>query len=177
MQGNSGANDHLVVSLQGARDCRGYKLGYAADEEFYVVNEYFVDGDQLKCRGFDGRVLRGQKPAIGHNGHAAFTLLDNVLSFQALYGITDPVDAAGRSRPVRYVDASQLPAAYASNAQVVTIRLAIVIKGDGQVFLDQPATFKLLNENSITAPDNGMYKAFETTVTLRNVRNFARGSA
>ncbi|WP_371195808.1 PilW family protein [Glaciecola sp. SC05] len=177
LQGSSGASDHLVVSMQGTRDCRGYKLGYAADEEFYVVNEYFVEDNKLKCRGFDGRVLRGQKPATGHNGHAAFTLLDNVLSFQALYGITDPADVNGHSRPVRYVDASQLTAAYAANAQVVTLRLAIVIKGDGEVFLDQPATFKLLNENPITAPDNGMYKAFETTITLRNMRNFARGSA
>lgn len=176
-QGANGANDFLVVSMQGTRDCRGYKLGYAADEEFYVVNEYFIDSGKLKCRGFDGRVLRGQKPAIGHNNHAAFTLLDNVLSFQVLYGITDPMDIAGRARPVRYIDASQLPAAYAANAQVVTIRLAIVIKGDGEASLDQPATFKLLNENSITAPDNGMYKVFETTITLRNMRNFARGVA
>lgn len=177
LQGNSGASDHVVVGMQAARDCRGYKLGYAVDEEFYVVNEYFVDAGKLKCRGFDGRVLRGQKPAVDHNSHSAFTLLDNVLSFQALYGVTDPADIDGHSRPVRYVDASELGAIYAANAHVVTIRLAIVIKGDGEVFLDQAATFKLLNENSITAPDNGMYKAFETTVTLRNMRNFARGIA
>lgn len=177
LQGANGANDHVVVSLQGTRDCRGYKLGYAPDEEFYVVNEYFVENGALRCRGFDGRVLRGQKPATGHNGHAAFTLLDNVHSFQALYGITDPSDPDGRARTVRYVDASQLPAAYAANAQVVTIRLAILIKGDGEVNLDQPATFKLLNENPMTAPDTGMYKAFETTITLRNMRNFARGKA
>jgi type IV pilus assembly protein PilW len=176
-QGANGASDTLVVSLQAARDCRGYKLGYLLpEEEFYVVNEYFVDGNQLKCRGFDGRVLRGQKPAVGNNGDAAFTLLDNVLSFQALYGITDPTDPDGRARPIRYIDASQLAAAYAANAQVVTLRLALVIKGDGEVYLDQPATFKLLNENAITAPDNGFYKAFETTITLRNMRNFARGN-
>ena len=78
LQGAAGANDTLVVSLQAERDCRGYKLGYAADEEFYVVNQYFVEDNKLKCRGFDGRVLRGQRAAVGNNGDAAFTLLDDV---------------------------------------------------------------------------------------------------
>jgi type IV pilus assembly protein PilW len=178
LQGINGANDTLVVSLQAPRDCRGFKLGYPlADEEFYVVNEYFVNNGQLQCRGYDGRVLRGQKAAVGHAGDAAFTLLDDVLSFQVLYGITDPNDPAQRSVPVRYVDASELPVAYAANAQVVAVRLAIALKGEGQVNLDQPATFRLLNEAVITAPDNNYYQAFETTITLRNMRNFARGNS
>ncbi len=177
LEGVGAANDTLVVSLQGARDCRGYKLGYPlADEEFYVVNEYFVVGEELRCRGFDGRVLRGQKPAAGNNGDAAFTLLDNVLSFQVLYGVTDPTDPTGQTVPVRYIEASDLPLAYADNATVVAVRLGIVIRGDGDVTLDQPATFRVLNENIITAPDNRYYRAFETTITLRNMRNFARGN-
>jgi type IV pilus assembly protein PilW len=179
--GDASNNDTLVVSLQGIRDCRGYDLGYNTvanpDRSFYVVNEYFVEGDQLKCRGFDGRFLRGQKPAEGHNGHAAFTLLDNVLSFQVLYGITDTNSPDERSRPVQYIEADGLAAAYAANSQVVALRIALVIKGDGEVNLDEAATFKLLNENSITAPDNGLYKSFETTITLRNMSNFVKGSA
>jgi type IV pilus assembly protein PilW len=54
--------------------------------------------------------------------------------------------------------------------------MAIVVKGEGDIGLDQALTFKLLNEDSITAPDKGLYKAFETTVTFRNMRNFVRGS-
>jgi type IV pilus assembly protein PilW len=179
--GDASNSDTLVVSLQGTRDCRGYDLGYdtagAPDRLFYVVNEYFLEGEQLKCRGFDGRFLRGQKPAEGHNNHAAFTLLDNVLSFQVLYGITDANSPDERSRPVQYIEADGLAAAYAANSQVVALRIALVIKGDGEVNLDEAATFKLLNENSITAPDNGLYKSFETTITLRNMSNFVRGSA
>ncbi|MFC4701861.1 PilW family protein [Glaciecola siphonariae] len=175
-QGVGGANDTLVISLQAERDCRGFTLGYPANEEFYVVNEYFVNNGRLLCRGFDGRVLRGQKAPAANAGDAAFTLLDNVLSFQVLYGITDPNDPDRRTIPIRYIDASALAAAYAANAQVVTIRLAIVIRGDADVNLDAPATFTLLNEAQITAPDNGYYRAFETTVTLRNMRNFARGN-
>jgi type IV pilus assembly protein PilW len=179
--GNAAVSDTLVVSLQGIRDCRGYDLGYntvaTPNSQFYVVNEYFLDGDQLKCRGFDGRFLRGQKPAEGHNGHAAFTLLDNVLSFQVLYGVTDPNALGERSRPVQYIEADRLAAAYAANAQVVALRIALVIKGDGDINLDETSSFRLLNEDLITAPDNGLYKSFETTITLRNMSNFVRGSA
>lgn len=174
-QGSDGANDTLVVSLQGTEDCRGYSLGYV-DEEFYVVNEYFVSDGKLKCRGFDGRVVRGLKTAEDHNGHASVTILDDVMSFQVNYGIADPSNNDGQSVPVQYVDASQLDAAFAANQFVVSIRLAIVIKGEGDISLDKNASFKLLNESSINAPDKGLYKAFETTVTLRNMRNFAKGN-
>jgi type IV pilus assembly protein PilW len=176
-QGIDGANDTLVVSLQGQKDCRGYSLGYDADEEFFVVNEYFVDDGKLKCRGFDGRVVRGQKVAQGHNNHAAYTILDDVLSFQVSYGIADPQNNNGETLPVKYIDASGLRAAFNVNQQVVCIRMAVVVKGEGDISLDKKLTFKLLNEDSFTAPDKGLYKAFETTVTLRNMTNFVRGSA
>ncbi len=175
-QGADGANDTLVVSLQSAKDCRGFKLGYAADEEFYVVNEYFVEDGNLKCRGFDGRVIRGQKAAIGHNGHAAYTILDDVLSFQVTYGIANPNSNNGETLPTKYIDASGLADAFFANHQVVSLRMAIVVKGEGDITLDRRLTFKLLNEDLVSAPDNGLYKAFETTVTLRNMRNFVRGS-
>jgi type IV pilus assembly protein PilW len=175
-QGIDGANDTLVVSLQGQKDCRGYSLGYDADEEFFVVNEYFVDDGKLKCRGFDGRVVRGQKVAQGHNNHAAYTILDDVLSFQVSYGIADPQNNNGETLPVKYIDASGLRAASNVNQQVVCIRMAVVVKGEGDISLDKKLTFKLLNEDSFTAPDKGLYKAFETTVTLRNMKSFVRGS-
>lgn len=175
-QGIDGASDTLVVSLQAAQDCRGFKLGYDSNEEFYVVNEYFVNEGKLKCRGFDGRVIRGQRVAIGHNAHAAYTILDDVLSFQVTYGVTDPSSNGGETLPTQYIDASLLPAAYANNQQVVSLRMAIVVKGEGDISLDKRMSFKLLNEVAFTAPDYGLYKAFETTVTFRNMRNFVRGS-
>jgi type IV pilus assembly protein PilW len=176
-QGADGANDTLVVSLQSAQDCRGFKLGYDDDEEFYVVNEYFVSDGKLKCRGFDGRVVRGQKAAVGHNAHAAYTILDDVLAFQVTYGIADPSSNGGETLPTQYIDASDLASAYSNNQQVVSLRMAIAVKGEGDITLDRTLSFKLLNEDSFNAPDKGLYKAFETTVTLRNMRNFVRGSA
>nr|WP_136250156.1 PilW family protein [Ningiella ruwaisensis] len=174
--GAATSNDTLMVGFQGARDCRGLKLGYAADEEFYVVNQYFVEDNKLKCRGADGRVLRGQKAAVGDSGGAAMTLLDEVYGFQVLYGITDPTAPGNRGTPARYIDASNLEAAYDANSQVVAIRLAFLVKGEGEATISEAASFKLLDEAAFTVSDKGLYKAFETTITLRNMKNFSRGS-
>lgn len=174
-QGALGGNDSLVVGLQAERDCRGYKLGYADGVEFYVVNQYFVEDNKLKCRGFDGRVLRGQKLAEGNNGDAAFTLLDNVLNFQVIYGISSQAGSNDNSgRPVIYVTADQIAAQRALGAQVVAIRMAMVLEGEGQTYLEQVPSFTLLNEAVYTPPGHGLYKMFETTITLRNVKNFMR---
>lgn len=175
MQGAAGASDTLVVGLQARRDCRGYKLGYPDNEEFYVVNQYYFEDRSLKCRGFDGRVLRGLRVAVGNNGDAGFTLLDDVESFQVLYGVSAIAGSGDNTgRPVNYVTADQLPALRAQGAQVVAIRLALLIVGEGEVHIDPKPTFKLLNEAALVPPTNGLYKVFETTVTLRNTKNFVR---
>ncbi len=174
-QGANGADDILVIAKQGLRDCRGYKLGYATDVEFFVVNEYFVEDGTLKCRGFDGRVLRGQKVASGNNGDAAFTLLDNVLSFQVVYGVSATSgngDITGQ--PVSYVTADQLAAQRTAGANVVSLRIAIVVEGQGDVKIDTAPTFKLLNEESFTPSGDGLYKKFEATISLRNMKNYVR---
>jgi type IV pilus assembly protein PilW len=175
IQGASGGNDTLVVSLQAERDCRGYKLGYDDGEEFFVVNQYFLDGTKLKCRGFDGRVLQGLKVAVGNNGDAAFTLLDDVESFQVLYGVTSSIATGDNTaRPVSFVTADEISGYVADNGQVVAIRIALLVKGDGEVFIDPLPRFKLLNEQPIRPSENRLYKKFETTITLRNVKNFMR---
>lgn len=174
-QGANGADDVLVIAKQGARDCRGYKLGYPDNVEFFVVNEYFVENNTLKCRGFDGRVLRGQQIAVGNNNDASFTLLDDVLSFQVLYGISAGA-ATGNitGQPVSYITAQQLVAQRTDAANVVAIRIAILLEGQGSVVVEPTPVFKLLNEASFTPSGSGMYKKFEATITLRNVKNFVR---
>lgn len=173
-QGIDGGNDTLVVSLLAARDCRGYQLGYPDDALFYAVNEYFVQDKQLKCRGFDGRYLRGQKDAVGHNSHAAFTLLDDVERFQVTYGLSSFSSSNGTARPIQFVDASALQDAFASGQVVVALRIALVVKSDAQITVDSAPTFKLLNEDSFSTSKDALYKSFETTITLRNMKNYVR---
>jgi type IV pilus assembly protein PilW len=175
IEGASGANDTLVVSLQGATNCAGDKLGYGppVNEEFFVVNQYFVSGTKLQCRGFDGRVLRGQKNMVGNN--TAVVLLDDVYSFQVQYGVTAPLSAQDNSsRPVRFVTADSMAALRAGGSQVVAIRIAVLIRADSDVNIDPVPSFKLLDEVAIQPSQKRLFKQFETTITLRNVKNFIR---
>nr|WP_297349722.1 PilW family protein [uncultured Glaciecola sp.] len=175
-QGTSGGNDTLVVSLQSNMDCRGYVLGYENDEEFYVVNEYFVDDNKLKCRGFDGRYLRGQKVAEGHNNHNAITILDDVANFQVSYGITDLASTLGAAIPTRFITADGIQNALNNGKTVVALRIALVVRADSDITVENKPSFRLLNEANYTPSDNGLYKAFETTITLRNMKNFVRSN-
>jgi type IV pilus assembly protein PilW len=175
IEGANGANDTLVVSAQARTDCRGYKLGYAADEEFYVVNQYFVSGTSLQCRGYDGRVLRGQKIAANNDGDKAYTLLDDVYSFQVQYGITNSFASQDNSsRPVRFVTADALNALRTAGSQVVAVRIAVLLKADSEVMIDPVPSFKLLDETAYQPTEKRLFKQFETTITLRNVKNFVR---
>ena len=71
-----------------------------------------------------------------------------------------------------YVPANELAAVRAANGQVVAIRIAVLVKGDGEVVIDPAPTFKLLNEDPVQPGDKRLYKQFETTITLRNMKNF-----
>lgn len=177
VDGANGADDAIVAGMQGDRDCRGYKLGYADIEQFYVVNRYFVEDNKLKCVGFDGRVLSGQKVAVGNNADAAFTLLDDVYGFQVLYGIANSAisnDSSGR--PVNYVTADNVAVQLLAGGQVVAVQIAVLIKGDSELYIDKVPTFKLLNEDAFSPNDHQLYKQFETTISFRNVKNFLRSN-
>ncbi len=175
IDGANGASDTLMVALQAFEDCRGLKHGYGTDEEFFVVNEYFLDGTSLMCRGFDGRVLRGQKVATGNDADKAYVILDDVYSFQVVYGVTEGFSTTDNSaRPVQFIPANELAVAEAAGSQVVAIRIAVLLKGDSDLIIDSPMQFKLLNEYAITPSEKRLFKQFETTITLRNSKNTIR---
>ncbi|AEE22120.1 PilW family protein [Paraglaciecola chathamensis] len=174
-QGSAGANDNLVIGFQGSMDCRGNRLGYAQDEEFYVVNHYFVQNNALRCRGFDGRVLRGTLASNPLVDNSAEIILDDVFSFQALYGVTNNAFSGDNSgRPIRYVRADELGVLLTSGSQVVALRLAVLLRGEGEAQVSTQKSYKLLNEAVITPSGTGLFKPFETTITLRNVKNLMR---
>jgi type IV pilus assembly protein PilW len=171
-EGADGDSDKLMVMLQATQDCRGAQHGYV-DEEFLVVNEYFLDGNALKCKGYDGRVLRGLKAQVDTD--TAYVLLDDVVNFQVQYGITDNFASNDNSaRPVKFIDADDLAAEKAAGAIVVAIRIALLVKADSDVKITPTPSFKLLNEETFQPAENKLYKQFETTITLRNSKNFAR---
>ena len=172
IEGAGTASDTLMVALQASQDCSGATHGYV-DDDFMVVNEYFVEGTSLKCRGFDGRVLRGLKVEVDND--SAYTLLDDVTSFQVQYGVTDNIASKDNSaRPVKFIEADTLGAEKAAGALVVAIRIALLLKADSDVIINPIPQFKLLGEEPIQPSEKRLYKQFETTITLRNSKNFAR---
>ena len=174
VQAAAGGDDQLVVNLLDARDCAGARHGYANNAEFHVVNQYQVVNNQLRCTGYDGRILRGVK--AGAVSASSVTLMDNVMSFQVQYGISEPAEVSD-GLPVRYVTASQLALARANGQQVVAIRLGILLRSDdSQVNQMAEHDLMVLNESAITTEKNHYYQVFNQTLALRNMKNFVRSA-
>ncbi|WP_010181743.1 PilW family protein [Glaciecola sp. HTCC2999] len=167
MQGVNGANDTLVISKVAQTDCRGYHLGYSHDQEFPVVNEYFIQDHKLKCRGFDLRVLRGQQLATGHNNHNAFTILDNVEAFHVVYGVANHTAGSTQTTSIQYVTADNLTEPH----KVVAIRIGLLIRSDNPINVDNAQGFAVLNEALVLPSSSHLYRQFETTIMLRNIHH------
>ena len=106
---------------------------------------------------------------------SAYTLLDDVVSFQVQYGLTDNIASQDNSaRPVKFIDADMLGAEKTAGALVVAIRIALLLKTDSDLLINPVPKFKLLNEEAIQPSEERLYKQFETTIALRNSKNFAR---
>ena len=173
IQGASGANDSVVINLLDTEDCAGNQHGYAGDE-FHVVNHFQVVGQQLKCTGYDGRVLRGLKASTTTS--SSVVLLDNVSSFQLQYGVSDRAETS-LGQPITYVTADALSALRANYQQVVAIRFGLLLGSyDDQVTQTVAPEYAVLNENKKTMDKQHYYQVFTKTVALRNVKNFVRSS-
>lgn len=173
MQGVHGANDTLVISKVAQTDCRGYHLGYSHDQEFPVVNEYFIQDHKLKCRGFDLRVLRGQQVATGHNNHNAFTILDNVAAFHVVYGVANYPPGSTQTTSIQYVTADNLT----DTQKVVAIRIGLLIRSETPINVDNTQGFAILNEAPVLPSSSHLYRQFETTIMLRNIHNMLQRHA
>lgn len=173
-QGTAGTNDRLMVSKLAPEDCTGNSHGYKNGEAFHVVNLYFVSAQELRCTGFDGRVLRGLKTQVV--SPTTIVLLDNVAAFHVQYGVSDgSQNATGQA--VRYVTAEQIEALRDNQQQVVSLRWALLIQSyQNQVRQSVSPQFAVLNESAITMNSDHYYQVFTKTLALRNMKNFVRSS-
>lgn len=163
-------SDILMIVLQADTDCTG--AAHISGGQYIVVNEYFLQSNSLKCRGFDGRKLLSSEYSANTT---AYTLLDNVESFQVLYGVTDNIVSTDNSgRPIKFITAAKLPAEKNAGAVVVAIRIALLLKGDSDLTISSGPTLRILGENVQIDDVSNLYRLFETTITLRNSKNFVR---
>jgi type IV pilus assembly protein PilW len=171
--GEGTANDQLVVSLQGENDCNGSSWGAIDGEEQHVVNHYYVVGNELRCDGYSGRILRGVVPSASTSSSGTVVLMDGVQSFQVQYGISS-VNPRDKDRAVQYITADQLPAAEALNQLVVSVRIAVLIQSNSRVSSAPDKTFTVLDVSEQTVDNDHYGQVFSHTVALRNVKNYVR---
>lgn len=166
----SGSNpDTLVVNLMATDTCTGSSLDFVDGDEFHVVNEYYLDGSTLRCRGHDGRYLRGLK----NNGSAGLSvaLLENVYNFQVLYGVSQAVGGVETGAVTSWVTEERLAAFVNADGElpVVALKIAVLIKNDDEITVESPRKLKLLGHAAFEAESDGLYRVFETVILLRNV--------
>lgn len=165
------APDTLFVNIMASTSCSGSSFDFADGAEFHVVNEYFIEDDSLKCRGHDGRYLRGLK-ANGASGQSV-TLLENIHDLQVLYGLSQPTNGVETGAVTSWVTADRLAAFVEADSSipVVALRLAVLVKNDDELALGQTRKLKLLGNSAFTPEDDGLYRTFETVILLRNAWN------
>jgi len=144
--GASGASDRLTIAYHGREDCEG---GTSVDLT-QVINSYWVSDGALRCNG-------------NLSAASGVALIDNVESFQVLYGLR----AAGLPpRVEQYVTAGSIGA----NDQVIAIKVAFMLSND-EVYLGPETASQsvvLLDEKIDTPEDGAMRRLFYRTVAIRN---------
>ena len=163
--------DQLTVNIVGSAACNGSDFDYDPNEEFHAVNQYFLENNTLRCRGYDGRALRGLKAAAG--APQAVTILNNVHDFQVLYGITQPTGGVETGYVTSWVTADRVAAFNRADGSksVVGVKLAVLIKNDDDINIDSTRKVKLLGNAAYDVPDDGLYRVFETVILFRNSWN------
>lgn len=168
--GGAAGNDSLVLGYLNDKDCSGNQHGRGG-QLFYAVNRYYLEGTTLYCEGEDGRAIRRGTSADSDKK----PLMDNIVDFQVSYGINLPDNTLAipyTGQPSSYVNGGNLVAALANGAEVVTVRLAMLVRSDVNIGHSYANEFKLLGQRVTSHGDGFVHKQFETTIVLRN--NFNR---
>jgi type IV pilus assembly protein PilW len=169
--GADSGSDTLIISQQSAFDCAGSNYGAAVGEEIHIVNAYFVDGLELKCTGYNGRVLRGVTGGDASSG--TVVLMDDVKSFQVQYGISGEA-STGSGNAVQYVTADQLAAMQTANRMVVSIRIGVLLQSASSLSSLEDKTHTVLDVTNRSVDTKHYGQVFSHTVALRNMKNFVR---
>lgn len=151
-----------VVSAGGVPvDCQGNAITVTADATFgniYLTsNRYFVSGTDLQC--------------ASQSAAAALPIVQDVQAMQLWYGVA-PGWALGNLAtrvPQYYVQAADVT----DWSFVVSVRICLLMRTAEPVFSTEDVTAGLAaytdcNGTAATSADRRMYRAFFTTVALRN---------
>ena len=164
-------SDTVAVRFRGSddnstTDCHGNVVAAGA----VAVNRFYIDDSSLFCRSDivdtgTGNTLTSATPKQA--------LVDNVLNMQILYGMStaeDPNDLGAEC----YLPAST-PIGAGSDCttlnydRVVSVRISLLLaSGDTNLTPDGAPQSYSYNGISTTAADSRLYRAFTTTIAIRN---------
>lgn len=143
-----------------ATDCLGRGLDAAAG---YTSNRYFV------APGAGGTVRELYCDSSSNGGGGRQPLVENVETVRFRYGVAPGWDAGNLStrRPVRYVKAG----AVNDWSEVVSVRMCLLMRSATPVLSEAghgTYLFRDCEGAQITATDGFLWRAFHSTVALRN---------
>lgn len=145
-------SDSLALITQATRDCRGYQLGYEG-EQFLAVNHYFVEKNQLRCRGYDLYVLLGLKAAEGHNSHRSVSLQHGVRMMRMVFltSRSDHPNQLQLSTPERFIAPS-------AQTRLEQIGIDLIVDAGERSMFSQSSPIITLSGDVITLTSNSIYQ-------------------
>lgn len=143
--GGGSASDSLAIQVEypvgTAVDCNGSNVA-----DTVISNRFFVNGSTLLCQGNGGAVAQ--------------PIIENVESFQVLYGVDSDSDGVVN----QYVTASSI----GSGRDVIAIQVAILMVTNEDVGpKSQSESFEVLDE-TYNSNDSKIRRVFQKTIMLPN---------
>lgn len=167
------ANDQLRFRFYGDMDCQGDTFSGVGNT--LIENRYSVVDGNLICTGL---IDQGNDGAVDADA-TSVTLVNNVSSFQVLYGVDRQMTAgAGAVDGIpfagRYLRADQV--SFAAGDQIVSVRIGLLVRStrDSDEQAGTPRSFTVLDK-ALTGGESpldvqAVRRLFVRTVKLRNYR-------
>ena len=141
------ASDPTITGCNGANAHCLSKV-YGTDAKVYEVGSTVYD-IQVGANGSNGLFRNG------------IEIIENVDNMQILYG--EDTDGDRYHTPDRYMTAANI----GDIDNAITVRVALLLRGERDLLSQTPQTHQLLDQAVITN-DQRIYKVFTTTITIRN---------
>ncbi|MBF0369105.1 MAG: PilW family protein [Magnetococcales bacterium] len=152
IDGGNAANDSVTIQYESATNCFGDATNGTLTQNQYLVQNNANGVPELQCIGS----IAGAPGAT-----ATYTLVAGVESLQILYG----EDTNGNGEINLYRIATNV----ADWNDVLSVRIAVLLRTADYVNAQQDDTYKLVNESPIGPYSDGLLRrSFVTTIALRN---------
>lgn len=154
--------DTLVVNVMAGSSCTGSGFDFSKGEVFHVVNQYYLSGNTLRCKSYDGRYLRGLKANGASNYSVA--LLEDVYDFQMQYAIKTTSEQDPSASVIGWFNADQLQ--IDDTRQLIAVSVELVIGSELPTYLQRQNKVKLFSNSTHFEVEGILLKPLSDVVLL-----------